>query len=307
MRIVFMGTPQIAADCLQALLSAGHEVCGVFTREDKPVGRKQVLTPPPVKVLAQQHGIPVYQPKTLRDGEAQKQIAALNPQLIAVVAYGRILPPEILSLPPLGCINLHVSLLPRYRGAAPIQWAVINGDKQTGVTVMQMDEGLDTGDILQVTPLDILPDETAGELFERVSQIGGKTLVQTVKMLQRGEITPMPQQHEQATQAPPLQKDTGSFTFAQSAAVLHNLVRGCNPWPTAYFMLNGKKIKVARSGLAQGNAPAGTVLQTQPLTVACAEGALQLLEVIPEGSRPMTGQAFAAGKRLKSGDVLGEN
>ena len=306
MRILFMGTPDIAAASLAALLAAGHEVCGVFTRADKPVGRKQVLTAPPVKTLALEHGIPVWQPNTLRGGEAEGIIRGLAPQLIVVVAYGRILPPELLHIAPLGCINLHVSLLPKYRGAAPIQWAVLNGDTETGVTVMQLDEGLDTGDILLVEPVPIGPETTAGELFEQVSAIGAKTLVTAVEKLGRGELTPTPQDHAKATQAPPLTKEMAAFDFTWPAARIHNWVRGMDPWPMAYFTVDGKKIKVKGSRLAANaeNKAPGNVLAVKPLTVACGQDAIELLTVTPEGGRPMPGTAWAAGRRLKAGDTL---
>ena len=174
MRILFMGTPDIAAQSLAALITAGHEICGVFTRRDKPVGRKQILTAPPVKQLAEQHGLPVWQPRTLRDGSSDEIIRQLAPDLIVVVAYGCLIPPQLLHVARFGCINLHVSLLPQYRGSAPIQWAVLNGDKQTGVTIMQLDEGLDTGDILMVKPVKIDPEETSGQLFDKVSGIGAQ-------------------------------------------------------------------------------------------------------------------------------------
>lgn len=319
MRILFMGTPDIAAQSLRALCGAGHEVCGVFTREDKPVGRKQLLTAPPVKREAEARGIPVYQPKTLRDPLVQQQIRELAPELIVVVAYGRILPPEVLGIPPRGCINLHVSLLPRYRGAAPVQWAVLNGDAETGVTIMQLDEGLDTGDILLVRRLAIGPEETSGELFERVSAIGAETLLDCLTELAAGRIQPRPQDPAQATLAPPLTKEMAQFTFAKDADVLHDLVRGMNPWPVAWFVSEGKKVKLLRSRLApeeetektgKGTAvsntvpPPGTVLALHPLTVACGRGALQLLTVQPEGKKPMEGSAWAAGRRLKPGDAL---
>ena len=204
MRILFMGTPDIAARSLAALLEAGHTVVGVFTRADKPVGRKQVLTAPPVKKLAVEHGIPVWQPATLRDGEAEKVFRALQPDLVVVVAYGRILPPELLHIAPLGCINLHVSLLPKYRGSAPIQWAVLNGDTKTGVTIMQLDEGCDTGDILMVEPVEIGPETTSGELFDQVSAVGARTLVRAVEELAAGRLTPRPLDVAKATKAPPL-------------------------------------------------------------------------------------------------------
>ena len=306
MRILFMGTPDIAARSLAALLEAGHTVVGVFTRADKPVGRKQVLTAPPVKKLAVEHGIPVWQPATLRDGEAEKVFRALQPDLVVVVAYGRILPPELLHTAPLGCINLHVSLLPKYRGSAPIQWAVLNGDTRTGVTIMQLDEGCDTGDILMVEPVEIGPETTSGELFDQVSAVGAETLVRAVEDLAAGRLTPRPQDEAKATKAPPLTKEMARFTFAEPAEHLHNWVRGMNPWPVAFFELDGKKIKVLESRLAENpqQAAPGTVLALKPLTIACARGALQLLTVTPEGGRPMAGTAWAAGRRLHTGDSL---
>ena len=306
MRILFMGTPDIAAESLAALIAAGHEIVGVFTRADKPVGRKQILTAPPVKQLAVQHNIPVWQPATLRDGKAEPIFRELAPDLVVVVAYGRILPPELLHIAPLGCINLHVSLLPKYRGSASIQWAVLNGDAETGVTIMQLDEGCDTGDILMVERVPIGPETTSGELFDQVSAIGAKTLVTAVEKLAAGELTPQPQDDSQATQAPPLKKEMARFDFTQSAAHIHNWVRGMNPWPAAWFVTSGgRKVKVLESRLSDktGGVP-GQVLALKPLTVACGGGAVELLRVVPEGSKPMEGSAFAAGLRLKAGDTL---
>lgn len=304
MRILFMGTPDIAAESLRTLISAGHEICGVFTREDKPVGRKQILTAPPVKQVALEHDLPVFQPKTLRQAEIQEQIRALQPELIVVVAYGRILPAEVLAIPPKGCINLHVSLLPKYRGSAPIQWSVINGDEETGVTIMYMDEGIDTGDIIRVAPAKIGPEETSDELFERITRLGADTLVEAIEEIHNGTATRTPQDHSKATAAPMLTKEMARFAFNQPAQVLHNLIRGMNSWPVAYFMEDGKKVKVLTSRVAEGSANPGTVLATKPLTIACETGALQLLQVVPEGKKPMEGTAWAAGRRLKKGDTL---
>ena len=306
MRILFMGTPDIAADSLAALLDAGHEVCAVFTRRDKPVGRKQILTAPPVKQLAQQHDIPVYQPRTLRDGSSDELIRQLAPDIIVVVAYGCIIPPQLLHTAKYGCINLHVSLLPKYRGSAPIQWAVLNGDAETGVSIMQLDEGLDTGDVLMVEPVAIDPEETSGELFDRVSAVGARTLVDALAKIEAGQLTPVPQDHSKATLAPPLSKDTARFAFTEDAARIHNWVRGMNPWPTAWFEQDGKRIKVSECRLAENpqNAAPGTVLALKPLTVAAQNGAVALLSVTPEGGKPMAGTAWAAGRRLKTGDCL---
>ncbi len=305
MRILFMGTPDIAADCLAALYEAGHEICAVYTRRDKPVGRKQILTAPPVKTLAMEHGTPVFQPRTLRDGGEDEHIRALAPDIIVVVAYGCILPPQILAMPQYGCINLHVSLLPKYRGSAPVQWAVLNGDAQTGVSIMQMDEGLDTGDVLLCKTLDIDPDETSGALFDRVTAIGAKALCEVLPIIASGDAVAVPQPAEGASVAPMLSKELAEFSFNDDAAHIHNWVRGMNPWPGAWVMVRGKKLKVTQSQLTtKADEPVGTVLATKPLTIACKTGAVALLKLVPEGSKPMDGSAFAAGQRLKVGDSL---
>ena len=306
MKLLFMGTPDIAAHCLTALLQEGtHEICGVYTREDKPVGRKQVMTAPPAKQVAQAHGLAVFQPKTLRDGQATQQIAALAPDLIVVVAYGRLLPQEVLDLPRYGAVNLHVSLLPQYRGAAPVQWAVIHGQKETGVTIMQLDAGMDTGDILRQQRIAIEENETAGELFDKVTETGARLLCETLVDIEANNLTPVPQDPAKATLAPPLHKEQALFDFTKPADILHNLIRGMNPWPVAYFMHDEKKIKVLRSTFcASQTGKAGEILALKPFTVACETGALMLHEVVPEGSRPMEGSAWAAGKRFAVGDCL---
>ena len=306
MRILFMGTPDIAAECLKALYAAGHEICGVYTRRDKPVGRKQVLTAPPVKEVALEHGTPVFQPRTLRDGGEDENIRTLAPELIVVVAYGCILPASVLSIPKHGCINLHVSLLPKYRGSAPVQWSVLNGDPETGVSIMQMDEGLDTGDVLRCEKIAIDPEETSGELFDRVTAVGAQVLCEIIPAIAQGSLEPMAQDHAHATLAPMLSKEMAEFHLTDTAEHIHNWVRGMNPWPGAWFVTSGgKKLKVnqCRVAASAGEAP-GTVLATKPLTVACGEGAVQLLQVVPEGKKPMEGTAFAAGLRLKTGDLL---
>ena len=290
MRILFMGTPDIAAECLKALYAAGHDICAVYTRRDKPVGRKQVLTAPPVKEVALAHGTPVFQPRTLRDGSEDENIRALAPELIVVVAYGCILPKSVLEAPKYGCINLHVSLLPKYRGSAPVQWAVLNGDAETGVSIMQMDEGLDTGDVLCCEKIAIDPEETSSQLFDRVTAVGARVLCEVVPAIAAGTLKPQPQDHENACLAPMLNKEMAEFRLTESAAHIHNWVRGMNPWPGAWFVTSGgKKLKVmeCRAVEAHGEAP-GTVLATKPLTVACGEGAVQLLNVVPEGKSPWT-------------------
>ena len=305
MRIVFMGTPDIAASCLEALYAAGHDICAVFTRRDKPVGRKLVLAPPPVKQVALAHGTPVFQPRTLRDGGENANLQALAPDLIVVVAYGCILPQAVLDIPKFGCINLHVSLLPQYRGSAPVQWAVLNGDTETGVSIQQMDAGLDTGDVLVCEKVAIGPEETSGELFDRVTAVGARVLCETLPRIAAGTLTPTPQDHAAATMAPMLTKELAQFRWEESAAHIHNWVRGMNPWPAAWFVTGGgRKVKVLECRVAAQSGAPGQVLALKPLTVACGEGAVQLLRVVPEGSRPMEGSAFAAGLRLQVGDAL---
>ena len=222
-----------------------------------------------------------------------------------VVAYGCILPRSVLEAPKYGCINLHVSLLPKYRGSAPVQWAVLNGDAETGVSIMQMDEGLDTGDVLVCEKMAIDPEETSGELFDRVTAAGARVLCETIPQIAAGTLKPQPQDHANATFAPMLDKELAEFRLTDSAAHIHNWVRGMNPWPMAWFTTGGKKVKVTecRAVASNGEAP-GTVLATKPLTVACADGAIQLLHVVPEGKKPMDGTSFAAGLRLKAGDTL---
>ena len=306
MRILFMGTPDIAAESLNALIAAGHDICAVFTRADKPVGRKQILTAPPVKQTAEANGIPVYQPRTLRDGSSDELIKSLAPDIIVVVAYGCIIPPQLLHVAKYGCINLHVSLLPKYRGSAPVQWAVLNGDTETGVSIMQMDEGLDTGDVLVCEKIAIGPEETSGELFDRVTAVGARVLCEAVPAMEAGTLKPQPQQHENATLAPMLDKELAEFRLTDTAAHIHNWVRGMNPWPMAFFMHDGKKIKVTASKLSENpaNAAPGSVLAVKPLTIACQDGAIVLDSVTPEGGKSMAGTAWAAGRRLKAGDSL---
>ena len=254
MRILFMGTPDIAAECLKALYAAGHDICAVYTRRDKPVGRKQVLTAPPVKEVALEHGTPVFQPRTLRDGGEDANIQALAPELIVVVAYGCILPASVLNIPKYGCVNLHVSLLPKYRGSAPVQWAVLNGDTETGVSIMQMDEGLDTGDVLVCEKMPVDPEETSGELFDRVTAVGARVLCETIPAIAAGTLKPQKQDHENATLAPMLDKAMAEFKLSESAAHIHNWVRGMNPWPGAWFVTaGGKKVKVMECRVAESH------------------------------------------------------
>lgn len=306
MRIIFMGTPDFAVVSLQALLDAGYTVTSVVTQPDKPKGRGNKMQFPPVKEAALQAGIPVLQPQTLRDEQVQKQLQQQQPDVIVVAAYGKLLPPAVLDMPALGCINVHGSLLPEYRGAAPIQRAVLNGDAESGVTTMLMAQGMDTGDMLLKSTRAIPEDMTSGELFDLLAQDGAQLLLQTLQQWSAGLITPQPQCHEQATYAPMLSKEEAPLCWDKSAKELHNQVRGLNPAPVARAVIAGIPTKVYRSAVGQPcNAPAGTVVTTQPLAIACGDGVtLQLLELQPEGSKRMPAQAFLCGHPLRCGQSV---
>lgn len=304
MRIVFMGTPDFAVPCLQRLLEDGHEVPAVFTQPDKPVGRHAVLTPPPVKQLALSHGIPVYQPTKMRDGTVAALLREMVPDCLVVVAYGRILPQEILDVPPRGCVNIHGSLLPLYRGAAPIQWSVIRGETVTGVTSMFMDAGMDTGDIIDTLTTPIGENETAGELFERLAPLGARLLSTTLAAIADGTVTRRPQNDAEATMAPMLEKAMGRLDLTRPARELHNQVRGMNPWPGAFCTAGGKTLKIHETRVIAGSGAPGTLLCADPVTVACGEGALQLVTVQPEGKPRMAAEAWLRGARLPQGARL---
>lgn len=305
MRIVFMGTPDFAVPSLQALIDAGHEVCAVYTQPDKPQGRKQILTAPPVKTLALEHDIPVFQPNTLKNEDEQARLRELAPEVIIVVAYGKLLPKAVLDIPPHGCINVHGSLLPRWRGAAPIQWAVIAGDEMAGVTTMQMAEGLDTGDMLLTYETKVGEKETAGELFDRLAQSGAELLIQTLVKLD--EITPRPQDDAQSCYAHMLDKQMAVIDWSKSAHEIDCLIRGLNPWPIALTMLSGERLKVFAAEKAAGRGEPGTVLEADPkkgLTVACGEGALKLIEIQLVGGKRMKATDFLRGHVIEVGTKL---
>lgn len=302
-----MGTPDFAVPSLQALLDAGHEVCAVYTQPDKPQGRKQVLTAPPVKELALQHHIPVYQPATLKNEDEQAKLRALAPDAIIVVAYGKLLPKAVLDIPPRGCINVHGSLLPRWRGAAPIQWSVIAGDQKAGVTTMQMAEGLDTGDMLLTYETEIGARETAGELFDRLAQAGAALLVETLEKLD--SITPRPQDDSQSCYAHMLDKQMAVIDWAKSAHEIDCLIRGLSPWPVALTTLDGARLKIYAAEPVSGTGKPGEVLESDPkkgLTVACGEGALALYEVQLVGGKRMQSADFLRGHAISKGTILGE-
>lgn len=307
MRIVFMGTPDFAVPSLQALLGAGHEVCAVYTQPDKPQGRKQVLTPPPVKVLAQEHHIPVYQPLSFKGADAQAQLRVLEPEVIIVVAYGKLLPKAVLDIPPRGCINVHGSLLPRWRGAAPIQWSVIAGDQKAGVTTMQMAEGLDTGDMLLTYETEVGARETAGKLFDRLAQAGAELLVETLDKLDT--ITPTPQDDSQSCYAHMLDKQMAVIDWSKTAHEIDCLIRGLNPWPVALTTLDGARLKVYAAQPVSGAGKPGEVLEgdaKRGLVVACGEGALMLEEIQLVGGKRMKCADFLRGHAVPKGTILGE-
>lgn len=300
MNIVFMGTPDFAVVSLKRLMEAGHNISAVYTKVDMPRGRKMVMTPPEVKVCALEHGLTVYQPSTLKDEQVIASIKALAPDVIVVVAYGKLLPKAVLDIPRLGCINLHGSLLPKYRGAAPIQWTVLNGDKVGGVTTMYMGEGLDTGDIIQKYETEVGENETSGELFDRLASAGADLLCETLELLENGSAPRIPQNEEEASYASMLDKSMCVIDWNKSAAEVHNLVRGLHPWPVALTTLEGKRMKIISTRVSNKKGAPGQVVSTNPLTVACADGSVEILTLQPEGKKPMDSKSFLMGHKLDS-------
>lgn len=311
MRVVYMGTPDFAVAPLKALVENGYDVVGVFTQPDKPVGRKAVLTPPAVKVTALEYDIPVFQPESLKNGEGVKLLAELKPDVCIVVAYGKILPKDFLSYAKYGCINIHGSILPEYRGAAPIQRSVIDGKEFAGVTSMQMDEGLDTGDILLVEKTKILENETSGDLYERLTVIGAQLLIKTLKALQNGELKPVKQDDSKSTYAAMLDKTMSPVDWSKPAQEIHNQIRGLDPWPVAQTTLNGKNLKLFRSEICKlkGNGMSGeAVALKNGLGVFCGDGnGIIVTEVQYEGKKRMKASDFIRGCRLDDGTVLGQS
>ncbi len=308
MNVIFMGTPDFAVPCLEKLIEY-HNVTAVFSQPDKPVGRKQILTPPPVKQCANEHNIAVFQPKSLKDDEIAKQIEDMKADIIVVVAYGKILPKRILDAAKYGCINVHASLLPKYRGAAPIQWAVINGDKETGVTVMQMDEGLDTGDMLLVKKTDIGINETSEELFERLSIIGANALIEALDDIEKGKAKPTKQGEAKTSYAQKITKLLSPIDWNKSAFEVHNLVRGLQNWPCAQTKLNGKNIKIHKTVLSDiKGGKAGEIIDSnKKLIVSCGDGkCVEILELQPDGKKRMDTKSFLAGNNVTVGTLLGE-
>ncbi|HVZ84938.1 MAG TPA: methionyl-tRNA formyltransferase [Terracidiphilus sp.] len=316
MKLVFCGTPRFAVPTLEALRGAGHEIALAVTQPDKPVGRAQELAAPPVKQAALAAGMPVTQPEKIRNNtEFRAQLESIAPDAIVVVAYGRIIPPWMLALPRLGCINLHASLLPKYRGAAPIQWAVAEGETVTGNTTMLLEEGLDTGPILLQQQIEIAPDQTAADLFTVLAERGAPLVVETLAGLEHGSITPRPQEHALATLAPLLTREDGAMNFASyTATELKNRGRGFQPWPGAFTALNGKKLIVHRMDVAESWSlvapadaqPGQTQLDGDRLFVSCAQNTwLELIEVQLEGKKRMSAAEFLRGMQLRAGARLG--
>lgn len=303
-----MGTPDFAVPALHKLLNGPDQVVAVITQPDRPKGRGKKLSSPPVKLAAEQAGIPVLQPAKIRTEEFLDTLKGYNPDLIVVAAYGRILPSSILALPPLGCINIHGSLLPRHRGAAPIQWAIINGDSEAGVTIMQMDADMDTGDILLSAAIPLTDDETAGSLFDKLADLGGTTLAQALDLLRLDQLFPIEQNHDLATSSPPLSKEDGCLNWNKPALELHRLIRGLDPWPAAYSFIDGQRFRLFAPELVHRECerPAGTLIlaDQQGLLIATAKDCLQIKEIQPEGKKRMTVEAYLCGHPLTPGLIL---
>ena len=309
MRVVFMGSPEFAVPCLRALAST-HDVAFVVSQPDKPAGRGGQLTPPPVKATAVDLGLPVIQPKSARTGELEKALRESGAELAAVVAYGKILPRAVLEALPRGCINVHASILPRYRGAAPVQWAVIDGEPETGVAIMQLDEGMDTGPVLLEKRVAIDPDETSGELLARLAPIGAAALLEAIELIASGRATPIAQDHAASTHAPMLTKADGAIDFTQPAPKVAARIRGVDPWPGAQALLRGQVVKLFRaraSGTSGATSAAGTVVAVDAsgLHVACGDGGVIVIrEVQAPGRKRLTAAQFAAGRGVAIGDVV---
>ncbi len=310
MRIIFMGTPDFSVPCLKALIDSDNEVVGVFTQPDKPKGRGYELTPPPVKVCAIENNISVFQPKSMRDGETLGIINSLNADLIIVVAFGKILPKEILESVKFGCINIHASLLPKLRGAAPIQWSILNGETVTGVTSMQMDVGLDTGDMLIKKSVEITENMNAGELHDALSILGANVLMETIEALKNNELKPEKQDDSLSNYASMLSKELCPIDFSRSAQNVHNQIRGLSPWPVATTKIGGKTYKIHKSQKVTGNfiGKHGEVVDNNnKLVVACGDGnAIEILEIQAEGKRKTDIQSFLRGHKIEIGTILGE-
>ncbi len=308
MRVVFMGTPDFAVTALSSIAGAGHEILAVYTQPDKAKGRSGKLQPPPVKVRAEELGIPVFQPEKLRDEDQVAALRALQPEIIVVAAYGQILPESILAIPPLGCINIHASLLPKYRGAAPIERCILEGEEKTGVTTMYMAKGLDTGDMIEQSETKILPTDTGETLTNRLAEMGGQLILSTMEKLSAGTAVRTPQKEEESSYAKMLDKSLGCMDFHKPATELERAVRALDPWPSAFTKIDGKNVKIYGAEATEETGNPGTIIDVtkKSFTIACGEGALRILRLQPEGKKPMDTAAFLNGKKLEKGMQVGE-
>lgn len=309
MKVVFMGTPDFSVPTLQKLIDEKYEVAAVVTQPDKPKGRGKAVQFTPVKELAVKYDIPVFQPKRIKGNEEfYEEMKALNPDVMVVVAFGQLLPIEILELPKYGCINIHASLLPKYRGAAPIQWVILDGEKETGVTTMMMDVGLDTGDMLLKEVVPIEEKETGGSLHDKLSAAGGNLIIETLKHVEDGTIVRTPQGDAESNYAKMLNKELGKIDFTRSAVEIERLIRGLNPWPSAYTSLHGKTLKVWDANVVEGKSQAkpGEIIEIgkSSFTVMTGEKALEIMEMQLEGKKRMTTEAFLRGYTVEKGEVL---
>ena len=300
MRIVFMGTPEIAATCLKKLLDDGFDVAAVYTQPDRPKNRGMKLAFSPVKEVALAAGLPVYQPENFREAETVEQLRALQPDVVAVVAYGRILPQSVLDIPPKGCINIHASVLPEYRGSAPYQWAVLDGKTETGVTAMYLCREMDAGDIIEISKTPIAPNETAGELLDRLAELGAALLSKTMGRMAQGDVERIPQDAAKATYAPMLDKTMCPIDWSKTAQQVHNQVRGLHPWPVATAELAGTKFKIHATVITEGSGTPGQILELTKtgLKVACGEGAVEIRSLQAEGGKRMNAPDYFRGHPL---------
>lgn len=307
MNIIFMGTPDFAVPSLKALIDSEYDVVGVVCQPDRPKGRGKKMSSPPVKVLAEEHSIPVLQPEKIRTEEFFEKLKSFKPDLICVTAYGRIIPKNILELPKYGCLNVHASLLPKYRGAAPINWAIINGEKTTGITTMLMDEGMDTGDILLKKEIPIEEDDSSIELSNKLSIIGAGLLIETIKKVQNDEIKPIKQNDDEATLAPIIKKDVGKTDWGKSAEEIRNLIRGTQPWPGAFTSYNGKNLKIFKATVDDSTGNPGEIIISDKdrLVIGTGSKSLSIEELQIEGGKRLNISDFLRGNQMKSETVLG--
>lgn len=310
MRIVYMGTPDFAVPCLEAIIKQNHQVVGVVTQPDRPKGRGKKMQPPPVKVTAEAHGLPVYQPEKIKTPEFLELLKELSPELIVVVAYGKILPVDVLNLPPLGCVNVHASILPKYRGSAPIHWSIINGEQETGVTTMYMNEGMDTGDMILTSVTGITETDTVGSLHDRLATMGAELLAKTLTLIADGKAPRTPQNDAEATYAPMLKKEHELVHWQQSAQKIKNHIHGLNPWPGSYTTVGDKVLKLWQAELITGNTKEepGTIVDTKDnkLVVQTGEGLLAITELQLQGGKRLSSRDFLCGQKVSIGMKLGD-